>query len=55
MIDVDKFFYTTVDPETGFPAMTTLLHRVCGGDGAKFDEACRLINLFMQEAARGQS
>lgn len=32
------------------PALTVLLHRVCGSDVAKFEEACRLINLFMDEA-----
>ena len=54
MIDVEKFFYTTVDPQTGMPAMTTLLHRVCKGDDQKFDEACRLIRLFMESALNDQ-
>ena len=40
----------TTDPETGLPALTTLLYKVCDRDGAKFDEACRLLDLFMDKA-----
>lgn len=40
----------TTDPHTGLPALTTLLHRVCGGDDTKFNEACRLLDLFMDKA-----
>lgn len=40
----------TTDPETGLPALTSLLYRVCGGDQTKFEEACRLLNLFMDTA-----
>lgn len=39
--------YKTVDPNTGLPALTTLLYKVCDNDGNKFDEACRLLRLFM--------
>lgn len=47
--------YGTLDPTNpvglfgGTPAMTTLLYRVCDGDGEKFDEACRLISLFLDK------
>jgi hypothetical protein len=44
---LEQLFYTVKDPETTFPAMTTLLYKVCGQDQAKFEEACRLIRLFM--------
>jgi len=40
----------TTDPHTGFPALTTLLYKVCDGDDTKFNEACRLLNLFMDKA-----
>lgn len=40
----------TTDPETGLPALTSLLYKVCGGDQTKFEEACRLLNLFMDKA-----
>ena len=50
-----QIFYRTVDPQNLFngtpvPAGTTLLYKVCGGDGPKFEEACRLMNLFVTEA-----
>jgi hypothetical protein len=32
------------------PALTTLLHRVCDNDVKKFDEAMRLVTLFIQKA-----
>lgn len=40
----------TTDPHTGLPALTTLLHKVCNGDADKFNEACRLLDLFMDKA-----
>lgn len=42
----------TTDPETGLPALTSLLYKVCGGDQTKFEEACRLLDLFMDTAVR---
>lgn len=47
---IDELQMMTNDYETGLPALTTLLYRVCDGDGAKFDEACRLLKLFMLKA-----
>lgn len=47
---IDELQMMTTDPETGLPALTSLLYRVCDGDGAKFDEACRLLKLFMIKA-----
>jgi len=52
---VDRILYTTDDPETQLdgcpvPAMTTMLHRVCGNDEAKFHEAMRLVELFIRAA-----
>lgn len=49
--------FGTLDPTNpvglpgGTPAMTTLLYRVCDGDGEKFDEACRLICLLLDKKA----
>lgn len=40
----------TTDPQTGLPALTSLLYNVCGRDQTKFEEACRLLNLFMDKA-----
>lgn len=47
----------TKDPEhfimgQPIPALTTLLHGVCGNDPEKFEEATRLIELFIEEALR---
>lgn len=49
--------FNTVDPTnplaipSGTPALTTLLYKVCDGDTAKFDEACRIIYLFLDKKA----
>ena len=52
---VDSILYKTVDPSVSLdgsplPAMTTMLYRVCDNDPAKFEEATRLIELFIKEA-----
>lgn len=45
----------TLDPTNpvglpgGTPALTTLLYKVCDQDMAKFDEACRIISLFLDK------
>lgn len=44
---IDQLQMMTTDPQTNLPALTTLLYRICDQDAAKFDEACRLIRLFM--------
>lgn len=41
-----------VDPETcvmgmAAPVLSVLLFKVCGNDQAKFDEACRLIDIIV--------
>lgn len=47
--------FNTTDPTNpvglpgGTPALTTLLCKVCDQDMAKFDEACRIINLFLDK------
>lgn len=47
--------YGTLDPTNpvglpgGTPALTTLLYKVCDQNGEKFDEACRLICLFLDK------
>ncbi len=51
----ERLFYTVQDPETQFqgrslPACTTMLHRVCMGDETRFEEACRLISLYINAA-----
>lgn len=49
--------YGTLDPTNpvglpgGTPALTTLLYKVCDQNGEKFDEACRLICLFLDKKA----
>lgn len=49
--------YGTLDPTNpvslpdGTPALTTLLYRVCDQNNEKFDEACRLICLFLDKKA----
>ena len=46
----EPYFYHTIDPEAPFkgcPAVTTLLFKVCDNNYAKFDEATRLIHLFI--------
>ena len=35
----------------GTPALTTLLYKVCDQNNEKFDEACRLICLFLDKKA----
>lgn len=53
----DFYLYRTKDPESpiGVPASTTLLYEVCNNDPRKFDEAIRLVMLFVEEARRGDS
>lgn len=47
--------YNTTDPTNpvglpgGTPALTTLLYKVCDNDMEKFDEACRIISLFLDK------
>ncbi|UMO76033.1 hypothetical protein [Planktothrix phage Pra-JY27] len=61
--EVDGIIFATVDPETLIlgrpaPALTTLLYVVCGNDEKKFEQADRLIRLFVEAAlkhARGKS
>ena len=51
----NRVVYRTTDPTTCLdgkpvPALTTLLHRVCDNDETKFEEALRLIELFVSHA-----
>ena len=57
----EKVLYSTVDPTIKFPAntgpgdmpaLTTLLHRVCENNEERFEEAVRLIELFVDEALK---
>lgn len=58
---VDDAMFGTVDPENispfgdgkPIPAVTTMLHGVCGGDPVKFMEASRLVELFVRHALEG--
>lgn len=49
--------FGTFDPKNpvglpgGTPALTTLLYKVCDQNNEKFDEACRLICLFLDKKA----
>lgn len=52
---VQQILYMTKDPTMlldgrPIPAMTTLLHRVCDNDLKKFEETCRIVELFIAEA-----
>lgn len=49
----DNIVFGVKDPKSTLPdcpAMTTMMYRVCGNDEAKFDEAMRLVGLFMVAA-----
>ncbi len=50
--DADAFLLSTVDPTISLdgrpvPAMTTMLYRVCDNDPQRFEEATRLVHLFI--------
>ena len=52
---VYDLFYKVTDPNSQImgspvPAMTSVLYNVCGRDHDKFDEAVRLVELFMLAA-----
>lgn len=52
---IEQILFRTIDPTVllagkPVPAMTTLLHWVCGNDPDKFEEATRIIELFIAEA-----
>ena len=54
---IDQVLFRTVDPTANLhgrplPAMTTMLHRVCGNDPEKFEEATRIVGLFISEAIK---
>lgn len=55
MNQVDTIILSTNDPEYDVPALTTLLHRVCGNNHKKFDEANRLIELFVKKALESKN
>jgi len=51
----DHILYTTMDPtmllnDAPIPAISILLLRVCDNDREKFDEALRLLVLFLDRA-----
>jgi len=52
---VTEILYGTKDPTimldpSPVPAMTTLLHRICDNNPAKFEEAMRIVELFIVAA-----
>ena len=52
---INQIVFRTVDPEhpwreASVPALTTLLHKICNNDRAKFEEATRLVELFIKQA-----
>lgn len=57
---VEHILFSTKDPTVQLfepndvPAMTTMLFKVCGHDRAKFDEAMRLVTLFIEQALKEQ-
>lgn len=42
----------TWDPKWDVSALSILMHHFCGGDPEKFQEACRLVELFIKEARK---
>jgi len=50
MEKLDVIMIMTHDPLHDVPAATTLLYKVCDNNPQKFEEACRLVSLFMKEA-----
>lgn len=60
IIDVDdkvgRVLFLTMDDQNchadgkPLPAMTTLLYRICDNNPDKFEEACRIIELFIKKA-----
>lgn len=50
MTDADKITLSVEDPVYKVPALTTLLYKVCDRDEKKFEEACRLMDLFIKAA-----
>lgn len=52
MNNPDDVMLYTKDDEHGVLALTTLLYKVCDRDHAKFEEAIRLIELFMKAAVK---
>ena len=50
MTEADKLILSLQDPSTNMPAATTLLYRVCDNDPTKFEEGCRILELFINAA-----
>jgi hypothetical protein len=53
--ETEGVLFRTTDPTVQLqgkpiPAMTSLLHRVCDNDPDKFEEATRIVELFITEA-----
>ena len=53
--DVAAILFGTVDPTVSLdgrpiPAMSTMLYRVCDNDPVRFEEATRLVQLFIDAA-----
>jgi hypothetical protein len=56
--NIELLLYATRDPAALFqgapvPALTTLLYGVCDNDPDKFNEAVRLVRLFITDALEG--
>ena len=50
MTEADKITLQVEDPVHRVPALTTLLYKVCDCDEKKFEEACRILELFINAA-----
>lgn len=53
LVHEEPWFFLTMDPtvlvdDRPVPAATVLLHRVCDNDPMKFEEAARIIRLFIE-------
>lgn len=52
MNKLDAIAMKTQDPKFQVPALTTLLYKVCDDSEDKFEEACRIVNLFIEQALK---
>lgn len=57
LTDTDQILFRTLDPTVmlngkPLPAMTTLLSQVCDSDPNRFQEAIRIVQLFIGEALK---
>jgi len=57
--DIEPLLFSVRDPKYNFqgrpvPALTSLMYRVCGDDPERFEEATRILQLFI-DATRSEA